>query len=83
MKIVKEISLISHGSFEESQEWIVIQNEIRSAIGLIVWPPDTSNFTINPAPHGNGVKPIKNACMAALTALPSVMRYTRLKYKYF
>lgn len=66
MKIVQEVSLISHGSFEESEEWAVIQNEIRSAIDLIVWPPGASNFTINPTPHGNGVKPIKNACMAAL-----------------
>ncbi len=66
MKIVQEVSLISRGSFEESQQWTVIQNEICSAIELIVWPPGTSNFTINPAPHGNGVKPIKNACIAAL-----------------
>jgi hypothetical protein len=60
------VSLISKGSFEESEEWAVIQNEIRSAIDLIVWPPGTSNFTINPTRHGNGVKPIKNACMTAL-----------------
>jgi hypothetical protein len=66
VKIDQEISLISHGSFEESQEWEVIQSEIRYAIDLIVWPPGASNFTINPTPHGNGVKPIKNACMAAL-----------------
>ena len=60
------VSLISKGSFEESEEWAVIQNEISSAIDLIVWPPGTSNFTINPTRHGNGVKPIKNACMTAL-----------------
>jgi len=66
MRIVREISLISKGSFEESEEWAVIRNEIRSAIDLIVWPPGTSNFTINPTRHGNGVKPIKNACMTAL-----------------
>ncbi|MBW4681295.1 MAG: restriction endonuclease [Microcoleus vaginatus WJT46-NPBG5] len=66
MKIVQEISLISKGSFEESGDWAIIQNEIRNAIDLIVWPPGTSNFTINPIRHGNGVKPIKDACMAAL-----------------
>jgi Restriction endonuclease BamHI len=66
VKIVQEVSLISRGNFEESQQWAVIQNQIRSAIELIVWPPDTSNFTINPTKHGNGVKPIKNACMVAL-----------------
>ncbi|MEB3178885.1 MAG: restriction endonuclease [Nostocaceae cyanobacterium] len=66
MKIVQQISLISYGSFEESQEWVTIQHEIKSAIELIVYPPGASNFTINPTPHGNGVKPLKNACMAAL-----------------
>ncbi|MGB6301489.1 MAG: restriction endonuclease [Rivularia sp. (in: cyanobacteria)] len=66
MKIIKEVSLISRGDFEKSQEWSVIQSEIRSAIDLIVYPTGTSSFTINPARHGNGVKPIKNACMAAL-----------------
>ena len=66
MKIVQEVSLISRGNFEESQEWGVIKNEIRSAIDAIVWPVGASKFTINPASHGNGVKPIKNACMAAL-----------------
>ena len=66
VKIVQEILLINRGSFEESQEWTVIQNEIRNAIQLIVYPPGALNFTINPTSHGNGVKPIKNACMIAL-----------------
>ena len=66
MKIVQEVSLISRGNFEESQEWGVIKNEIRIAIDAIAWPVGASNFTINPTRHGNGVKPIKNACMAAL-----------------
>ena len=66
LKIVKEVSLISRGDFEKSQEWSVIQSEIRSAIDLIVYPPGASNFTINPIRHGNGVKPIKNACVSAL-----------------
>lgn len=63
---MQEVSLLSRGGFEQSQEWSIIQSEIRSAIDLIVYPTGTSNFTINPARHGNGVKPIKNACMAAL-----------------
>ncbi|MBD2437503.1 restriction endonuclease [Nostoc sp. FACHB-110] len=66
MKIVQEVSLISVGSFEESNDWFMIRAEIREAISLIVHPPDTSSFTINPAKHGNGVKPIKEACMIAL-----------------
>ncbi len=66
MKIVQEVSLISHGSFDKSQDWITIQQEIRHAIALIVWPTGASNFTINPTRHGNGVKPLKNACVVAL-----------------
>lgn len=66
MKIVQEVSLISVGSFEESSDWSIIRAEIREAISLIVHPPGTSNFTINPTKHGNGVKPIKEACMIAL-----------------
>jgi len=66
MKIVQEISLISVGGFEESSDWSIIQSEIRESISLIVRPPGTSSFTINPTKHGNGVKPIKEACMIAL-----------------
>jgi Restriction endonuclease BamHI len=66
VKIVQEVLLINQGNFEESQDWAIIQNEIRTAIELIVWPPGASNFTINPIRHGNGVKPIKNACLTAL-----------------
>jgi len=66
MKIVQEISLISLGSFEESSDWSIIRDEIREAISLIVYPPGTFSFTINPTRHGNGVKPIKEACMIAL-----------------
>ena len=66
MKNKQEVSLISVGSFEESQDWFIIQSEIRVAISLIVHPPSTSSFTINPTRHGNGVKPIKEACTIAL-----------------
>ncbi len=66
MKIVQEVSLISVGSFEESSDWSVIRAEIREAISLVVHPPGTESFTINPTKHGNGVKPIKEACMIAL-----------------
>lgn len=66
MKIVREISLISIGSFEESSDWSIIRAEIREAISSIVHPPGASNFTINPVRHGNGVKPIKKACTIAL-----------------
>lgn len=66
MKIVQEVSLISIGNFEESSDWSMIRAEIREAISLIVHPPGMSSFTINPIKHGNGVKPIKEACMITL-----------------
>ncbi len=47
-------------------DWSIIRAEIREAIALIVHPPGTSRFTINPTRHGNGVKPIKEACMITL-----------------
>ena len=80
VKIVQEISLISKGNFEESQEWAVIRDEICSAIDLIVWPPGGSNFTINPVRHGNGVKPIKNACMTALKENFDWQLETQIRY---
>lgn len=39
MRIVQEVSLISVGSFEESNDWSIIRAEIRDAISLIVHPP--------------------------------------------
>jgi len=66
MKIVKEISLISVGSFEKSENWSILRREIREAISTIEHPPGVSNFTINPIRHGNGVKPIKEACTITL-----------------
>ncbi len=67
MKIVREVILISVGDFEKSSNWAVLRSEIREAISLIVYPPGASGFTINPIRHGNGVKPIKEACMVALS----------------
>lgn len=34
VKIVQEISLISKGNFEESQDWAVIRDEIHSAVEI-------------------------------------------------
>ncbi|MHC5595862.1 MAG: restriction endonuclease [Nostoc sp.] len=80
MKIVQEVSLISVGSFEESSDWSIIRTEIRDAISLIVHPPGTSSFTINPKRHGNGVKPIKEACMIALRDRFTWRLETRINY---
>jgi hypothetical protein len=80
MKIVQEVSLISVGNFEESSDWCIIRTEIRDAISLIVYPPGTSSFTINPIKHGNGVKPIKEACMIALKDRFGWRLETRINY---
>ncbi len=66
MKIIQEVPIISCGGFEESDKWPIIRAEIREAISLIVHPPNTGSFTINPTKNGNGVKPIKDKCMTAL-----------------
>jgi hypothetical protein len=80
MKIVQELLLISKGSFEESEDWAVIRDGIRSAIDLIVWPPGASNFTINPTWHSNGVKPIKNDSMTALKENLGWQLETQIRY---
>ena len=80
MKIVQEVSLVSIGSFEESSDWSMVRAEIREAISLIVHPPGTANFTINPVKHGNGVKPIKEACMIALRDRFSWRLETSIRY---
>lgn len=80
MKIVREVSLISVGNFEESKDWSIVRDEIRSAISQIVYPPGTSSFTINPTTHGNGVKPIKDACMTALKDRFGWELETQVKY---
>jgi hypothetical protein len=66
MKIVREVSLISVGDFEESIEWSKIRDEIRTAITSIVHPSGALDFAINPIKHGNGVKQIKEACTISL-----------------
>lgn len=66
MQIVQVVTLINQGDFEASSEWNLIQTEIREAIQAITYPPGNSCFTINPTRHGNGVKPIKDACMITL-----------------
>ena len=66
MKIVQEAVLIDQGNIVATDEWSQIQAEIHHAIASVTWPPDSSQFVINPVLHGNGVKPIKKGCMLAL-----------------
>lgn len=66
MRVVEEKVLIRHGKFADSKEFAQILREIRAGINSVVWPEGASKFTINPVRHGNGVPPIKRACMEYL-----------------
>lgn len=71
MRLLRTEPLISRGSFAASSEWTAIQREIADAVARVVWPPGADRFTIHPQSgkkrgEGNGVKPIKDACMVVL-----------------
>jgi hypothetical protein len=71
MKIIRVERLIDAGTFSTSNEWKVIENHIMQSIKAIQWPPGSGSFTLYDQPgkargEGNGVTPIKNACMHQL-----------------
>jgi hypothetical protein len=66
MRVSHEEVLISSGDIEKTREWQQVRTEIYQAITAVVWPPGSSQFTINPVRNGNGVKPMKAGCMVAL-----------------
>jgi hypothetical protein len=63
MKVTRREVLINKGSFPAKKQFL---SEIETAITKVVWPLGTSKFSVNPTPKGNGVKPIKDACMQHL-----------------
>jgi len=74
VKLVKIEYLVKKGSFAASPEWKKILADLREAIASIVWPPGNASFILNPSTgrgrgEGNGVKPIKEACMLTLKKL--------------
>lgn len=71
VKLTHKEVLISAGPFLVSKPWKTICTEIERAIQSVVWPPGSNRFTINPdrgrgRGQGNGVVPIKQACMQSL-----------------
>lgn len=71
MKILRVERLIDEGGFSSTEEWKTIESQITQAIKTIEWPPDSGSFTLYPESgkkrgQGNGVKPIKDACMLHL-----------------
>ena len=74
MRLAKIEYLIRTGSFARSLEWKSILSDLRTAISSVVWPPNNSRFILNPSTgrgrgEGNGVKPIKEACILTLKQL--------------
>lgn len=74
MKIVDEITLISTGAFAEAASLQQSLTQVREAIATISWPVGADGFYLNSLSkgkgrrQGNGVKPIKEACMTYLKA---------------
>ncbi|HHQ6624496.1 TPA: hypothetical protein ACSTL5_000949 [Serratia fonticola] len=69
MKIISNKILIDNLSYASSECMGEIINDINDAISKVTWPLGNTNFTINPKEKGNGVKPIKNECMAHLQSM--------------
>jgi hypothetical protein len=74
MKIMRVERLIDAGGFSETKEWKTINDHITKAIKSIEWPQGSGSFTLYPQSgkkrgEGNGVKPIKDACMIHLQSL--------------
>ena len=75
MKIVHIQTIVKRGRFATSHEVSKIQEQIRQAIKEISWPIGKRGFYLNPTSRGkgrgegNGVKPIKEACVTYLKGL--------------
>jgi hypothetical protein len=61
LKVVHREILIDNGGFVLKDEFNKCYKDIVDAVSMVVWPPGSSQFTINPTRQGNGVKPIKAA----------------------
>lgn len=71
MKITRVETLFSRGTFPASEEWTRLRNDVHEAVQAVDWPDGSGSFTIYPESgkkrgEGNGVKPIKNRCVATL-----------------
>lgn len=57
------------GRFSRTEAWRTAVREVEDAVRACVWPPGSNDFAINPTPHGNGVRAIKDPCVAHLADL--------------
>ncbi len=74
MKIVRIERLIDVGQFSSSNDWKQIEKHVTQSIKSIEWPLGSGSFTLykqsgKKRGEGNGVKPIKDACMDRLKSL--------------
>ena len=71
MKILRREYLLRAGAFAKGPCWKERLDEITRAVESVVWPKGAKTFTLYPESgkkrgKGNGVGPIKDACMASL-----------------
>lgn len=67
MKVVQTEILIERGEVSQSREYRKILTDVKVAIASVTWPTDSNTFTLNNLEkQSNGVKPIKQRCMATL-----------------
>jgi hypothetical protein len=66
MKILRTEVLLNSGTSGNINQLL---NEIQDAILKVTWPESNNLFSMNPVRKGNGVKPIKNACMSHLKSV--------------
>lgn len=71
MKIVSVETLISCGTFPQSDDWKKLRADLHADILTMEWPPGSGKFTIYPESgkkrgEGNGVVPIKDGLMLRL-----------------
>jgi hypothetical protein len=74
LKIIQFERLIDTNGFSKSKEWKLLEQHLIQAIQKIEWPIGSGAFTLYDEPgksrgQGNGVKPIKEACMKHLSQL--------------
>jgi hypothetical protein len=73
MRLIHTEQLFDVGRFSDTDAWTTIDEQIRSAIEAVHWPPGSDSFTLNgqrgkKRGEGNGVVPIKIAWQQYLKA---------------
>jgi hypothetical protein len=75
VKIVHREDIVRKGALAQSPDIITATGEVEQAIKEICWPSGADGFYLNPSSkgkgrgEGNGVKPIKEACITYLKSV--------------